>query len=69
MTERTRPRLATYTLDLNVMCDICGKARSAYRHDKCSRIRQQRKSAEWESVMANQAAKKLQQAKGLRPLR
>ena len=54
----TRPRLATHAIDLNVICDICGKARSAYRHEKCSRIRQQRKTAEWESVMANQAAKR-----------
>lgn len=69
MTERTRPRIATHALDLNVICDICERSRPAYNHDKCSRIRQQRKNAEWESVMANQAAKKLQQAKGLRPLR
>ncbi len=55
-----RPRLATHALDLNAICDICGKARSAYRHAKCSRIRQQRKSIEWESVMANQAAKRAQ---------
>ncbi|MCU1722403.1 hypothetical protein NTD82_14000 [Pseudomonas sp. 5P_5.1_Bac1] len=64
-----RPRLATYTLDLNVICDICGKPRTVGRHTKCSRTRQQRMNAHWESVMANQAAKKLQQANGLRPLR
>lgn len=67
MTERPRPRLATYTLDLNVMCDICGKARSAFRHEKCSRTRQQRMTAHWACVMANQAAKKLKKEMGLRP--
>lgn len=55
-----RPRLATYTLDLNVICDICGNPRTVGRHTKCSRIRQQRMNAHWESVMANQAAKRAQ---------
>lgn len=67
MTERTRPRLATYTLDLNVICDICGIPRTVGRHTKCSRTRQQRMTAHWASVMANQAAKKLQRAPGIRP--
>lgn len=58
MAERTRPRIATHTLDLPAMCDICSQARSTRRHTKCSKIRQQRKSAEWESYMANVAAKK-----------
>lgn len=65
----TRPRLATHSLDLPVMCDICGKARSSRSHTRCSRVRQQRKNVEWESYMANVAAKKLQQLKHLQPLR
>lgn len=65
MTERTRPRIATHTLDLPAMCDICGNARSTRRHASCSKLRQQRKSAEWESIMANLAAKKLQQSQRL----
>jgi hypothetical protein len=51
------------------MCDICGKARSTRNHSRCSQIRQQQKSEEWESYMANVAAKKLQQVKRLRPIR
>lgn len=58
MTERTRPRIATHTLDLPAMCNICGKARSTRRHTSRNKIRQQRKSDEWESYMANVAAKK-----------
>lgn len=61
----TRPRLATHALDLNVICDICGRSRPAFNHSKCSRIRQQRKSAEWESYMANVKAKKALQKSGL----
>ena len=65
MTDHTRPRMATHSLDLPAMCDICGKARSTRRHASCSKLRQQRKSAEWESIMANLAAKKLQQSQRL----
>lgn len=56
-------------LDLPTMCDICGKARSTRNHASCSKIRQQRKNIEWQSYMANVAAKKLQRAQRLRPLR
>lgn len=69
MTERIRPRMATHSLDLPAMCDICGKARSTRNHDSCSKIRQQRKNVEWQSYMANVAAKKLQQVERLRQLR
>lgn len=67
--SNTSPRMATHSLDLPVTCDICGKARSARNHARCSKIRQQRKSAGWESYMANVAAKKHQQVQRLRPLR
>ena len=40
------------------ICDICGRARSAGKHAKCSRIRQQTKQAEWAAFMAEQAAKR-----------
>lgn len=70
MTEMLiRPRLATHSLDLSAICDICGKARSTRNHSNCSKIRQQRKNVEWESYMANVAAKKHQQVQRLRPLR
>ncbi len=69
MNSKTRPRIATHTLDLPTICDICGNARSTRRHASCSKRRQQRKSAEWESIMANLAAKKLQQVQRLHPLR
>lgn len=36
---RGRPMQA---LDLNVMCDVCGKARSHGNHRKCSAERQRR---------------------------
>lgn len=52
-----RPRLATHSLDLRAMCDICGKARSTRNHSNCSKIRQQRNNVEWESYLANVAAK------------
>jgi len=67
--RRTRPRIASHSLDLPAMCDICGKARSTRNHARCSQLRQQQKSVEWESYMANVAAKKLQQVKRLRPIR
>lgn len=65
----TRPRMATHSLDLPAMCDICGQARSSRNHSRCSKIRQQRKSVEWQSYMANVAAKKTQQLQRLQPLR
>jgi len=40
---RTRPTLASHRLVLPNICDICGRARSAGKHAKCSRIRQQTK--------------------------
>lgn len=61
--------MATHSLDLPAMCDICGKARSSRNHASCSKIRQQRKNIEWQSYMANVAAKKLQQVQHLHPLR
>jgi len=35
---RTRPTLASHRLVLPNICDICGRARSAGKHAKCSRI-------------------------------
>jgi len=61
MTLQTRPRLASHALDLPNHCDICNKARSTRKHQRCSQIRQQRKSVEWEAYMANVEAKKTQQ--------
>lgn len=57
---RIRPTMASHRLDLPSICDICGKARATRRHQACSRVRQQRKAAEWASYMANLAAKKAQ---------
>lgn len=57
----TRPRLASHSLDLPNHCDICNKARSTRKHQRCSQIRQQRKSGEWAAYMANVEAKKAQQ--------
>ncbi|MGR3897131.1 hypothetical protein [Pseudomonas sp. 1176_21] len=54
----TRPRLASNQLDLPNLCDICGKYRATRTHAACSRLRQQRKSAEWATYMDNIAAKK-----------
>jgi hypothetical protein len=68
-TTRIRPTMASHSLDLPAVCDICGKGRSTRRHTKCSQIRQQRESEKWESYMANVAAKKRQQPQRLRPLR
>lgn len=61
MNQQTRPRLASHALDLPNHCDICNKARSTRKHQRCSQIRQQRKSVEWEAYMANVEAKKAQQ--------
>lgn len=61
--NQTRPRLASHSLDLPNHCDICNKARSTRKHQRCSRIRQQRKSVEWEAYMANVEAKKAQGAR------
>lgn len=62
--SRTRPTMASHRLDLPCICDICGKARSTRKHQNCSRLRQQRKSAEWAALLAEKAAAK--QAKGRR---
>lgn len=62
-TTGTRPRLASHSLDLPNHCDICNTARSTRKHQRCSQIRQQRKSAEWEAYMANVEAKKAQQGR------
>ncbi|MCF4997161.1 hypothetical protein GIW70_04150 [Pseudomonas syringae] len=56
--ERERPTMASHRLDLPSRCDICGKARSTRKHQACSRIRQQHKSAEWASFMAEREAAK-----------
>lgn len=56
--QRTRPPMASQRLDLPSYCDICGKARSTRKHQSCSRIRQQRKSAEWVELMAARAEAK-----------
>ncbi|ASV36140.1 hypothetical protein CI807_08095 [Pseudomonas sp. NS1(2017)] len=55
-TPRTRPALASKRLDLPSVCDICGFARSTRRHQGCSKQRQQRKSEEWETLMAEKIA-------------
>lgn len=58
MTECIRPPMASHSLDLPAICDICGKGRSTRRHATCSRIRQQRESNKWAAYMANVAAKR-----------
>lgn len=55
--KQIRPRMASLSLDLPNHCDICNKARSRGNHQRCSKIRQQRKSVEWEAYMENIAAK------------
>ncbi len=55
---RIRPPLASHSLDLPAICDVCAKGRSTRRHTKCSQIRQQRESGKWEAYMANVAAKR-----------
>lgn len=55
--DRTRPTLASHRLSLPSICDICGKARSTRKHQSCSRLRQQLKAAEWETVLAEKVAK------------
>lgn len=62
-TTGKRPRLASHSLDLPNHCDICHTARSTRKHQRCSQIRQQRKSVEWEAYMANVKAKKAQQGR------
>lgn len=56
---RIRPPMARMHLDTPNHCDICGKARATRKHQACSRIRQQRKAAEWAAYMAEQAAKRI----------
>ncbi|MCQ9876942.1 hypothetical protein [Pseudomonas aeruginosa] len=58
MSQQTRPRLASHSLDLPNHCDICNKARSHGNHKSCSRLRQQRQSVYWETYMANVEAKR-----------
>lgn len=53
-----RPPMASHSLDLPAICDVCGKGRSTRRHTKCSRIRQQRQGDKWAAYMANVAAKR-----------
>lgn len=60
MAERIRPSMASHSLDLPAICDVCGKGRSTRRHTKCSQIRQQRESGKWAAYMANVAAKRAQ---------
>ncbi|SDI35832.1 hypothetical protein SAMN05216588_11588 [Pseudomonas flavescens] len=55
---RIRPPLAGSRLDMSSICDICHTARSTRKHAKCSRIRQKMKDAQWQTYMAEQAAKK-----------
>ncbi|MNN58658.1 hypothetical protein D3C81_1737150 [compost metagenome] len=59
----SRPRLTSHSLDLPNHCDICNKARSTRTHQRCSKIRQERKSVEWETYMANVEAKRTQKAR------
>lgn len=63
MTQQIRPRLARHALDLPNHCDICNKARSTRKHQRRSKIRQQRKSVEWETYMANVEAKRAQKVR------
>ncbi|MBH3308894.1 hypothetical protein MXB02_09935 [Pseudomonas mosselii] len=60
MTQQSRPRLASHSLDLPNYCDICQKARSHGNHQRCSKIRQTRQSAFWSAYMANVEAKRAQ---------
>lgn len=53
--ERIRPTIATRRLDHPSNCDVCGKHRSSKNHQACSRIRHERKNAEWATYMAEQA--------------
>lgn len=63
MSQQTRPRLASHSLDLPNHFDICNTARSTRKHQRCSEIRQQRKSVEWEAYMANVEAKRAQKGR------
>lgn len=56
---RERPAMASKRLDLPSICDICGTARSTRKHQICSRIRQQRKTEEWDNFMAEKLAARL----------
>lgn len=53
---RTRPALAASKLELNPICDVCGRARSTRKHQACSRTRQKRMTVEWAAKMAEMAA-------------
>jgi hypothetical protein len=56
---RIRPALASKRLDLPSVCDICGFARSIRRHQGCSKLRQRRKTEEWDNFMAEKLAARL----------
>lgn len=56
---RERPAMASKRLDLPSICDICGTARSTRKHQTCSRIRQLRKTEEWDNFMAEKLAARL----------
>lgn len=56
---RERPAMASKRLDLPSICDVCEKARSTRKHQACSRIRQQRKTEEWASFMAEKMVARL----------
>ncbi|AFK72363.1 hypothetical protein YSA_10322 [Pseudomonas putida ND6] len=51
--------MASHSLDLPAICDVCGKGRSTRRHTKCSQIRQRREGDKWAAYMANVAAKRV----------
>ncbi|MOA48066.1 hypothetical protein D3C78_1707580 [compost metagenome] len=52
--------MASHRLELPSLCDICNRPRSTRKHQRCSKIRQQRKAAEWATYMDNVKAKKAQ---------
>lgn len=56
---RERPTMASKRLDLPSVCDICGFARSTRRHQSCSKLRQLRKTEEWDNFMAEKLAARL----------
>ena len=51
--------MASHRLDLPSICDICGRARSARNHERCSRARQRRKEEEWTALMAEKLTARL----------
>ncbi len=63
MTQQTRPRLASHSLDLPNHCDVCNRPRSHGNHQRCGKARQVRQSTYWDAYMANVDAKKAQGAR------